>query len=327
MIPRRRFISLLGGAAAWPVASRAQERVTPVIGFLHAGSERPSAIYIAAFRQALAGAGYVENRNVTIDYRYAEGNYDRLSELAADLVRRQVTVIVAAPNTNAARVTKAATSAIPIVFMMGDDPVKFGIVASLSRPGGNMTGVNFFINELASKRLGLLRELLPAATRIGVLANPNASGTAGFVEDLLKAATAFRVQLEIVRARDSVEIEAAFATLARGKADALIVAPDTLFATQNAQIVTLAARHAIPAIYAVRSYVDQGGLINYGPSIPASYRRLAIYTGRILKGDKPADLPVMQSSKFDLIINLPTAKALGLDVPPMLLARADEVIE
>ena len=325
---RRDFISgMAGSAALWPVAPRAQERVTPVIGFLHAGSEGPSANYIAVFRQALANAGYVENRNVTIDYRYAEGNYARLSELATDLVRRQVTVIVAAPNANVVRAAKAATSAIPIVFMMGDDPVKFGIVASLNRPGGNMTGVNFFISELASKRLGLFRELLPAATRIGVLANPSASATAGFIEDLVKAATAIRVQLEIVRARDSVEIEAAFASLTRGKADALIVAPDTLFATQKAQIVTLAKRHAIPAIYPVRSYVDQGGLISYGPSIPDTYRQLAIYAGRILKGDKPADLPVVQSSKFDLIINLPTAKALGLEIPPMLLARADEVIE
>src|SRR5262249_32407245 len=324
-VKRREFITLLSGAAAWPFATRAQQAAMPVIGFLHAGSPSPP---VAAFRQALAQAGYVENRNVTIDYRYAEGQYERLPELAADLIRRKVTGIVASPNTNAARAAKAATSVIPTLFMVSDDPANLALVASLSRPGGNLTGVNYFISELAAKRLSLLRELLPVIVRVGALVNPNALTTEGFTKDLIAAASAIGIQVEIVQARDSREIDAAFATLARSKVDALMVAPDTLFATGGRrQIVTLATHHGIPAIYTVREYVENGGLMSYGPSVPDAYRQLAIYAGRILKGEKPADLPVVQSVTFDFVINLPTARALGIEIPPMLLARADEVIE
>ena len=325
---RREIIPLLGGAAAWPLAAaRAQQRPVPVIGFLHAGSPGPTAAYVAVFRQVLVEVGYVEHQNVAIEYRYAEGQYDRLPELAADLVRRRAAVIVATPNPNAARAAKGATSAIPVVFMVSDDPVKLGLVATLSRPGGNATGVNFFISELVAKRLGLLRELLPAADRFGALVNPNAATAEAFTKDLTAAASTIHVQLKIAHARDSREIEAAFSTFARDKVDALMVAPDTFFANRRMQIVTLATRHSIPAIYTVRAYVDQGGLMSYGPNVSDTYRQLAIYTVRILNGEKAADLPVVQSSKFDLVINLSTANALGLEIPPMLLARADEVIE
>ena len=325
---RREFITLLGGtAAAWPVVARGQQAKMPAIGFLYAGSSGPVAHQMTVFRRVLAEAGYVENQNVTIEYRYAEGQYDRLPELAADLVRRQVAVIVATPNTSSARAAKAATATIPIVFSVSDDPVKLGLVASLSRPGANVTGVNYFISELGAKRLGLLRELLPAAARVGVLVNPSSTGTESFIKDLTVAADAIGIQLQVVSARDIHEIETALATLARDKADALMVAPDTFFSNLRVQIVTLAARHAVPAIYTVREYVQNGGLMSYGPSVPDAYRQLAIYAGRILKGARPADLPVVQSSKIDLIINLPTAKSLGITVPPTLLARADEVIE
>jgi ABC-type uncharacterized transport system substrate-binding protein len=327
-VRRREFISLIGGAAAaWPLAARAQQSAMPIIGILQAGSPGPSAAYISVFRQVLAEAGYVENQNVRIEFRYAEGQYDRLPELAADLVRRQVAVIVVTPNTSAARAVEAATSTIPIVFMVTDDPVKLGLVASLNRPGGNATGVNSFFSELGAKRLGLLRELLPAAARVGALVNPNEATTEAFIKDLTAAASAIGVQLEVAQARDSREIEAAFATLVRNKADGLMIAPDTFFAHRSVQIVTLATRHGIPAIYTVREYVSHGGLMSYGPSVPAMYRQLAVYASRILKGGKPADLPVVQPSNFDLVINLPTARALGLEVPPTLLARADEVIE
>jgi putative tryptophan/tyrosine transport system substrate-binding protein len=326
-IRRRDFITLLGGAAAaWPIAARAQQAM-PVIGFLHAGSPTPMAPYLAAFLRALAEAGYVENKNVAIEYRYAEGQYDRLPMLAADLVQRQAAVIVAGPNEDAARAAIAASNGTPIVFNVTGDPVKFGLVASLSRPGSNATGVNSFMSELVAKRLGLLRELLPAAARVGALVNPNAATAEDFVKDFAAAASTLGVQFEIGHARDSREIEIAFARFARNKTDALMVAPDTFFASRNVQIVTLATRHVIPAIYTVRAYVEHGGLMSYGPSVPDAYRQLAVYAGRILRGAKPADLPVVQSTKLDLVINLPTARALGLEVPPMLLARADEVIE
>ena len=328
MTTRREFVTLVGGAATvWPVVARGQQAKMPAIGFLYAGSSGPVAHQMTVFRRVLAEAGYVENQNVTIEYRYAEGQYDRLPELAADLVRRQVAVIVATPNTSSARAAKAATATIPIVFSVSDDPVKLGLVASLSRPGANVTGVNYFISELGAKRLGLLRELLPAAARVGVLVNPSSTGTESFIKDLTVAADAIGIQLQVVSARDIHEIETALATLARDKADALMVAPDTFFSNLRVQIVTLAARHAVPAIYTVREYVQNGGLMSYGPSVPDAYRQLAIYAGRILKGARPADLPVVQSSKIDLIINLPTAQSLGLTVPPTLLARADEVIE
>ena len=283
--------------------------------------------YRAAFLRALAEAGYVENKNVAIEYRYAEGQYDRLPLLAADLVRRQAAVIVAAPNTNAARAAIAASSGTPVVFNVSDDPVKLGLVASLNRPGGNATGVNSLMSEVVAKRLGLLREFVPAAARFGALVNPIAATTEAFVKEFTAAAATLNVHFEIVQARDDHEIEVGFATLARNKTDALMVAPDTFFASRNVQIVTLAMRHAIPAVYTVRAYVEHGGLMSYGPSVPDTYRQLAIYVGRILKGEKPADLPVVQSTKLELIINMPTARALTLDIPPTLLARADEVIE
>lgn len=324
---RRDFLALSSGAAAWPVVAGAQQRALPVIGFLYAGSSGPVAHQMAVFRRVLAEAGYVENQNVTIEYRYADGQYDRLPELAADLVRRQVAVIVATPNTSSARAAKAATATIPVVFSVADDPVKLGLVASLSRPGANVTGVNYFISELGAKRLGLLRELLPAAVRVGVLVNPSSTGTESFIKDVTVASGAIGIQLQTVSAHDIHEIETALATLARDKADALMVAPDTFFSNSREQIVALAARYAVPAIYTVREYVQNGGLMSYGPSVPDAYRQLAIYAARILKGAKSADLPVVQSSKIDLIINLPTAKSLGLTIPPTLLARADEVIE
>ncbi len=325
---RRQFIRLVGGIAApWAFSARAQQPKTPVIGFLHAGSSGPVASYMAEFRLALAQAGYLENQNVAIEFRYAEGEYDRLPELAADLVRRQVSVIVTAPSSNVARAAKAATSAIPIAFMIDDDPVKFGVVASLNRPGGNATGVNFFNNELVAKRLGLLRELLPSAARFGALVNPSAVTAEDFTKDVIAAASTLGAKVEIVHAGDSSEIDTAFATLAENKVEALMVAADTLFANRRVQIVTLATRHAIPAIYTVRAYVENGGLMSYGPNIPETYRQLAIYAARILKGEKPADLPVAQVNKFDFVINRPTARALGLTLPPGLLAIADEVIE
>jgi putative ABC transport system substrate-binding protein len=327
-VNRRAFIILIGvAAAARPLAARAQQSTMPVVGFLHAGSPTPMAPYLATFLRALAEAGYVENKNVAFEYRYAEGQYDRLPLLAADLVRRQATVIVAGPNENAARAAIAASSGTPIVFNVTDDPVKLGLVASLSHPGGKATGVNSFMSELVAKRLGLLRELLPAAARVGALVNPNAAITADFIKEFEAAAAILGVQVEIAHAGDSREIEVAFAALARNKADALMVAPDTFFASRNVQIVTLATRHALPAVYPVRAYVEHGGLMSYGPSVPEAYRQLAVYAARILRGEKPADLPVVQSTKLDLVINLPTARALGLTIPPTLLALADEVIE
>jgi len=327
-VKRREFITLIGGAAAaWPLAARAQQRTTPLVGFLHAGSPTSSAPYLAAFLRALAEAGYAENKNVAIEYRYADGQYDRLPMLAADLVRRQAAVIVAGPNPPAARAAIAASNGTPIVFNVADDPVKLGLVASLNRPGGNATGVNNLMSELVAKRLGLLRELLPAAARFGALVNPNEPTAEEFTKDFAAAAATLNVQAEIAHARDSREIEAAFATLVRHKTDALTVAPDTFFASRIVQIVTQATRHALPAVYTVRAYVEHGGLMSYGPSVPDAYRQLAVYVARILKGEKPANLPVVQSTKLDLIINLPTARALSLEVPPMLLARADEVIE
>ena len=324
---RREFITLLGGAAGgWPLGARAQQAL-PVVGFLYSGSPAPMAPYLAAFLRTLAEAGYVENKTVAIDYRFAEGRYETLPLLAADLVRRQAAVIVAAPNTNAARAAIAASGGIPIVFNVSDDPVKLGLVASLNRPGGNATGVNSFMSEVVAKRLGLLREFLPAAGRFGALVNPSAATTEAFIKDFTAAAGTLNVQFEIVQARDDHEIEVAFDTLARNRNDALMVAPDTFFASRNAQIATVAMRHAIPAVYTVRAYVEHGGLMSYGPSVPDTYRQLAIYVGRILKGEKPADLPVVQSTKLDLVLNVRTARALGLEVPPTFLARADEVIE
>ncbi len=324
---RRDFMSLLGGgAAAWPFAVRAQPPTMPVIGYLNASSREANAHLVAVFQNSLASAGYVEGQNVTTLYRYGDGLYDRLPKLAAELVRRQVSVIVVTPTTEALKAVKAATSTIPIIFMISDDPAKLGLVVSLSHPGGNATGVNFFISELTAKRLGLLHELLPSANRIGALVNPNSATTGGFVDDLMVAASSIRVQTQIFDARDSGEIETAFSVL-QGKVDALTVAPDSMFVSQRAQIAALASRYGTPVIYTVREYVEVGGLMSYGPSVPDMYRQLALYTKRVLKGEKPSELPVLQPTKFDLVINLKAAKALGITIPPNLLATADDVIE
>jgi putative ABC transport system substrate-binding protein len=323
---RREFITLLSGATAWPLAARTQQPAMPVIGFLHAGSPGPLAPSVAVFRQSLAEAGYVEGRNVAIEYHWAEGQYDLLPAMAAELVRRQPAVIVASPAT-AAVAAKAATATIPIVFNAAVDPVKLGIVASLARPGGNATGVNFFQAELGAKQLGLLRELLPTAARIGLLINPTNPNFEDVTKDVMAAASTIGVQIDVVQASDSGEIEAALATLSRNRGDALVVSGDVLFYIRRIQLAILATRHAIPAVYTDRAFAEAGGLMSYGTSTAEGYRQLGIYVGRILKGDNPADLPVVQSTKFEFIINLPTARALGLTVPPTLLARADEVIE
>jgi len=324
---RRDFITVIAGsAAARPLVARAQQPAMPVIGFLNSGAPGPATDTIAVFRQGLAEAGYMEGRNVAIEYRFAEGQYDRLPALAEELVRRQVAVIVAIP-IPAAVVAKAATGTIPIVFSVAGDPVKLGLVDSLARPGGNATGVNFFQAELGAKQLGLLRELLPAAARIGLLVNPTNANVEGVTKDVTAAASAIGVQIDVVQASDSHEIDTAFATLVRNKADALLVGADSLFFTRRLQLATLATRHALPAVYFNRPFAEAGGLMSYGTSLTEVNRQLGIYTGRILKGAKPAELPVMQSTRFELVINLPTARALGLEIPSMLLARADEVIE
>ena len=323
---RREFITLLGGAVAtWPLAARAQQPPMPVIGFLFAGT--PGLIPMAAFLRPLAEARYVEGQNVTIEYRYAGGQYEKLKEMASDLVRGQVSVIVAAPNFNAARAAQAATGTIPILFMVAEDPAKLGLVASLNRPGGNATGVNYFIVELVAKRLDLLRELLPAATRFGVLINPKAASSESSRKETLTAASNIGIQADFVEASDIHEVGAAFTTLARNRDEALLVLPDTFFVSQRGLITELAARFGIPAAYAVREYVEAGGLLSYGTSLSEIYGYLGLYTARILKGAKPADLPVVQSTKFELAFNLKSAKELGLTIPPNLLARADEVIE
>jgi putative ABC transport system substrate-binding protein len=327
-VRRRDFITLLGGAAVAtsPLAASAQQAALPVVGFLNAASPDTNADRLRRFHQGLKDTGYVEGENVAIEYRWAQGQLDRLPALAAELVRRQVAVIAAFGDI-AAVAAKAATTAIPIVFGVSENPVKAGLVASLNRPGSNATGINFLGAELGSKQLGLLHELVPAAVRVGLLVNPRVPQTETVTRDVAAAASAIGLQIDVVEASESREIEAAFRTLVRNRADALVIGADPFFANRRLQLATLATRHAIPAIFNIREYAEAGGLMSYGTSLIETYRQVGIYTGKILKGAKPADLPVEQSSKFELIINLPTARALGLEVPPTLLARADEVIE
>jgi len=322
---RREFIAALGSAAAWPLAAEAQQPAMPVIGFLDAGSAAARTQQVAAFRKGLAEAGYQEGQNVSLGFRWAEGQYGRFGELAADLVRRRVSVIVTPGSGTAARAAKAATSTIPIVFGAGGDPVQEGLVASLNRPGGNVTGVNFFTVEVVAKRMQLLRELVPAAKQITVLVNPTDPEGYQTLRDL-QAATGGE-QLLVREVATGREIDAAFANMSREKTDALFVGPGTFFNTRRVQLAVLTARHAFPAAYHTRAYPEAGGLMSYGADVLDAFRQVGVYTARILKGTKPADLPVLQSTKFELVINLSTARALGLEVPPTLLARADEVIE
>ena len=325
---RREFIMMLGGAAsAWPLGARAQQPAMPVIGLLDQRSPDELADRLRGFRQGLKEIGYVEGENVTIIYRFAEDQNDRLPELAAELVRRQVTVI-AASATTAAPAVKAATTTIPIAFIAAEDPVRLGLVASLARPGGNLTGINFFSSELAAKRLDLLHELLPRAARIAVLVNPaNATNTASILRDVEAAARAIGLQVQVLNASTRREISAAFENVGRDRPDALFVGPDTFLIARRIQVVQLAAFHRLPAVYPARDFLEVGGLMSYGTNIMDAFRQLGIYAGRILKGAKPADLPVVQSSKFELVINAETARMLGLTVPDKLLVAADEVIE
>jgi putative tryptophan/tyrosine transport system substrate-binding protein len=322
----RRELLLLAGAMAAARGLRAQQKAMPVIGFLSGASPGPYAPYVAALRQGLSDTGYIEGQNVSIEYRWAEGIYDRLPALAADLVGRQVDVIAAAA-IPAVRAAKNATTTIPIVFEVGTDPVEFGLVAGLSRPGGNLTGIVFLGIELMAKRLELLSELVPQAGTIVLLVNPDNENAERVVREGQDAARAKRVQLTILKAATESEIDAAFATLAQLRAGALLVGPDPFFVNRREQLVVLASHHAVPAMYYWREYVAAGGLISYGPSLTAILRQLGIYAGSVLKGAKPADLPVQQPTTFELVVNLKTTKALGLTMPPSILARVDEVIE
>jgi putative ABC transport system substrate-binding protein len=323
---RRQMIAALGGAAAWPMAVRAQQAAMPVIGFLGSSAPIDRARYLTAFRQGLREPGYVEGQNVAIEYRWARDQADPLPDLAADLVRRQVTVI-AAHDTPSSIVAKAATTTIPIVFASGGDPVKLGLVASLNRPGGNVTGVTFGIAQLGAKQLGLLHELQPGAVRVGVLVDPNFPATQSFVSDVQAAALSIGKQIDALEAPTGRDIDTAFARLAQKPIDALLVGPGPLFDDRRVQLATLAAYHRVPAIHPQREYAEAGGLMSYGTNLSDAYRQAGAYTGRVLKGEKPADLPVMQSTKFEFVINLNTARAFGLTLPPGLLAIADEVIE
>jgi putative ABC transport system substrate-binding protein len=324
---RRELILLLGGAMTFPRASRAQQKTMPVIGYLSGSSAGPSAPFVVAFRQGLSETGYIEGKNVAIEYRWAEGSYDRLPALAAEFVGRSVDLIVASGGPPAAQAAKRATSTIPIVFASGDDPVATGLVASLARPRGNLTGASFLVADLNPKRLELLSELVPQAKVIALLVNPKFPETERVMREVQEAARAKGLQLPILKASNESEIDAAFASLVQLQAGALLVGSDAFLNSRREQLVALASRHAVPAIYELRESVASGGLISYGVSFKAVFRQLGIYAAKILNGAKPPDLPVEQPTRFELVINLKTAKALGLTVPQSILARADEVIE
>jgi len=323
---RRDFITLIGAAAAWPLAARGQQPGVPVIGYLDGGSLGTSAHVVAAIRKGLSETGYVEGSNVNIEYHWAEGNYDRLSAMAAEVAHRQVAVIVAM-GTPSAFAAKAATSTVPIVFGGGIDPVQAGLVSSLHRPGGNVTGVTSMNAEIETKRLGLLNELLPRATRFAVLVNPNSPLAEFDIKDAQASAKTIGRQIEILTASTNREIDAAFASLVQKGAEALLIGPDVFFTNRRVQLATLAVRLGVPAIYSFREFAEAGGLMSYGTSNADRDRQVGVYAGRILKGEKPADLPILRPTKFELVINLQTARTLGLTVPNTLLARADEVIE
>jgi putative ABC transport system substrate-binding protein len=323
---RREFITLLGGAAAWPLAARAQQPAMPVVGFIRDGSA--DAAHVAPFRKGLNETGYVEGQNVTVEYHWLEGRYDRLPALMADLVRRQVAVIATPGGNTVARAAKAATATIPIVFGVSEDPVRLGLVASLARPGGNATGINFFVTEVTAKRLRLLHDMVPKAVRVAVLVNPgNPSIAESTIRDVREAAPTIGLQIQTLNASTIGEIDVAFATLERERPDALFVATDAFYTSRRGQFATLTARNRIPAAYANRDLVAAGALMSYGTDIADAFRQVGVYTGSILKGAKPADLPVLQSTKFEFVINPQTARALGIEVPPGVLSIADEVIE
>jgi putative tryptophan/tyrosine transport system substrate-binding protein len=325
---RREFISLLGGsAAAWPLAARAQQPAVPVIGFLHSGSPEVTPSLVAGFRKGLEETGFVDGRNVAIESRWAQNDRARLPELAADLVRRRVAVIATPNGEDAAGAAKAATTTIPIVFNSTGDPVKLGLVSSYNRPGGNITGVASLTQELGTKRLELLHELLPGATRVAVLVNSNNPSPEATIADLRAAASTMGLQIEVLTATTNREIDMAFASLLQKRANALLTTNAALFGARRLQLATLAARHAVPAMYHDRLFIEAGGLISYGTSLADVYRQVGVYTGRVLKGEKPSDLPIVQPTKFELVINLQTARTIGIEVPATLLARADEVIE
>jgi putative ABC transport system substrate-binding protein len=326
---RREFITLLGGAAAsWPLAARAQQPAVPVIGFVFGGAADTSARFVAAFLKGLNESGYVEGQTITVEYHWLEGHYDRLPALMVDLVRRQMAVIATPGSAPASLAAKAATATIPIVFSVGEDPVRLGLVASMARPGGNVTGVNFFTAEVVAKRLRLLHDMVPKAVRIAVLINPaNASTAESTLRDVQEAALTIGLQIQILNATTIGEINTAFATIAREHLDAIFVAPDAFFTSRRGQFATLTARAMVPASYSNLELVAAGGLMSYGTDIADTFRQVGVYTGSILKGAKAADLPVLQSTKFEFAINLKTAKALGLTIPADVISIADEVIE
>ena len=324
---RREFIAAVGSAVMWPLSAYAQQSTMPVIGFLHAGSPEPNAKFVAAFRDGLSDSGFVEGKNVAIEYRWAAGRLNMLPEMAADLVRRNVAVIATPLSTQATLAAKAATTTIPIVFGSGGDPVAMGLVASFSRPGGNITGVAFMSAQLGAKRIGVLHELLPSATRLAVLGNSHNALTEETVQDVQENAGAVGMHVDALYASTDTEMEAAFVAMAQNHAEALLIAPDEFFTTRMEKLATLSVRYGVPSTYVISEFAKAGGLMSYGPDFANAYRETGIYTGRVLKGEKPANLPVEQPTKFQFVINLKTAKALRVAVPPALLATADEVIE